>query len=138
MTTTHAERLARASAILKRQPIIDGHNDLPWVAREVADYDLETLNLHDTADLTHTDLRRLRAGHVGAQFWSVWVPTDLADDGALVATLEQIDFVHQMIAAYPDDFRLAVTADDVLVAQQEGRIACLIGAEGGHSIGNSL
>lgn len=138
MTTTHADRLARASAILKRQPIIDGHNDLPWVAREVADYDLETLDLHDTADLTHTDLRRLRAGHVGAQFWSVWVPTDLADDGALVATLEQIDFVHQMIAAYPDDFRLAVTADDVLVAQEEGRIACLIGAEGGHSIGNSL
>lgn len=138
MTSTHAERLARASEILKRQPIIDGHNDLPWVAREVADYDLDALNLHDTADLTHTDLRRLRAGHVGAQFWSVWVPTDLADDGALVATLEQIDFVHQMIAAYPDDFRLAVTADDVLVAQDEGRIACLIGAEGGHSIGNSL
>ncbi|RYJ04967.1 MAG: membrane dipeptidase, partial [Actinomycetales bacterium] len=138
MTSTHAERLARASAILKRQPIIDGHNDLPWVAREVADYDLETLDLHDTADLTHTDLRRLRAGHVGAQFWSVWVPTDLADDGALVATLEQIDFVHQMIAAYPGDFRLAVTAEDVVAAQEEGRIACLIGAEGGHSIGNSL
>lgn len=138
MTSTHAERLARASAILQRQPIIDGHNDLPWVAREVADYDLETLDLHDTADLTHTDLRRLRAGHVGAQFWSVWVPTDLADDGALVATLEQIDFVHQMIAAYPGDFRLAVTADDVVAAQEEGRIACLIGAEGGHSIGNSL
>lgn len=138
MTDTPAERLTRASRILTRQPIIDGHNDLPWVAREVADYDLDALNLHDTADLTHTDVRRLRAGHVGAQFWSVWVPTDLADDGALVATLEQLDFVHQMIAAYPDDFVLAVTAEDVVTAQGQGRIACLIGAEGGHSIGNSL
>jgi membrane dipeptidase len=130
--------LDRALEILRRQPIVDGHNDLPWAAREVADYDLDVLNLHDTAEATHTDLRRLRAGHVGAQFWSVWVPTDLADDGALVATLEQIDFVHQMIAAYPDDLALAVAADDVVLAQSDGRIACLIGAEGGHSIGNSL
>ena len=130
--------LDRALQILRRQPIVDGHNDLPWAAREVADYDLDVLDLTDTANATHTDLRRLRAGHVGAQFWSVWVPTDLADDGALVATLEQIDFVHQMIAAYPDDLALAVDADDVVLAQSGGRIACLIGAEGGHSIGNSL
>jgi membrane dipeptidase len=125
-------------SILRRQPIIDGHNDLPWAAREAADYDLTVLDLNDTEDETHTDLRRLRAGHVGAQFWSVWVPPDLADDGALVATLEQIDFVHQMIAAYPDDFVLAVGADDITAAQATGRIACLIGAEGGHSIGGSL
>lgn len=128
----------RALSILQRQPIIDGHNDLPWAAREAADYDLTVLDLNDTSDTTHTDLRRLRAGRVGAQFWSVWVPTDLANDGALVATLEQIDFVHQMIAAYPDDFVLAVDADDILEAQKNGRIACLIGAEGGHSIGSSL
>ena len=133
-----AEHLDRAMSILRRQPIIDGHNDLPWAAREAADYDLTVLDLNDTEDETHTDLRRLRAGHVGAQFWSVWVPPDLADDGALVATLEQIDFVHQMIAAYPDDFVLAVGADDVTAAQATGRIACLIGAEGGHSIGGSL
>jgi membrane dipeptidase len=128
----------RATSILRRQPIIDGHNDLPWAAREAADYDLTVLDLNDTEDETHTDLRRLRAGHVGAQFWSVWVPPGLADDGALVATLEQIDFVHQMIAAYPDDFVLAVGADDITAAQATGRIACLIGAEGGHSIGGSL
>src|SRR5687767_12366443 len=125
-------------SILRRQPIIDGHNDLPWAARVAADYDLTVLDLNDTEDETHTDLRRLRAGHVGAQFWSVWVPPDLADDRALVATLEQIDFVHQMIASYPDDFVLAVGADDITAAQATGRIACLIGAEGGHSIGGSL
>jgi membrane dipeptidase len=133
--STHRDR---ALSILRRQPIIDGHNDLPWAAREAAGYDLSVLDLNDTADATHTDLKRLRAGQVGAQFWSVWVPTDLADDGALVATLEQIDFVHQMIAAYPDDFALAVSADDITAAWQSGRIACLIGAEGGHSIGGSL
>jgi membrane dipeptidase len=138
VTSDGAVHLARAMSILRRQPIIDGHNDLPWAAREAADYDLTVLDLNDTEDETHTDLRRLRAGHVGAQFWSVWVPPDLADDGALVATLEQIDFVHQMIAAYPDDFVLAVGADDIAAAQATGRIACLIGAEGGHSIGGSL
>ncbi len=138
MSPPDASQRARAEAILSRQPVIDGHNDLPWAAREVANYDLEMLDLRDTEDMTHTDLKRLRAGHVGAQFWSVWVPSDLADDGAVVATLEQIDFVHQMIATYPDDFALALGADDVDTAQANGRIACLIGAEGGHSIGSSL
>lgn len=138
MTSDGAQHRERAMSILQHQPIIDGHNDLPWAAREAADYDLTVLDLNDTADTTHTDLRRLRAGQVGAQFWSVWVPPDLADDGALVATLEQIDFVHEMIAAYPEDFVLALGADDITAAQASGRIACLIGAEGGHSIGGSL
>lgn len=129
------EARTRAESILARQPVIDGHNDLPWAARVTADVELDLI---DTADRTHTDVRRLRAGRVGAQFWSVFVPPELDMDGAVVATLEQIDFVHQMVDAHPDDFALAVDADGIAAAQSSGRIACLIGAEGGHSIGCSL
>ena len=119
----------RAETILRRRPVIDGHNDLPWAARMVADYDLDALDLADTADTTHTDVRRLRAGQVGAQFWSVWVPTTLGPEGAVVATLEQIDFVHRLVRRYPDRLALAHTAADVERAGREGRIASLLGAE---------
>lgn len=128
----------RAESILRRQGVVDGHNDLPWAARVAADYDLEALDLQDTAQVTHTDLRRLRAGRVGGQFWSVYVPAHLDADGAVVATLEQIDFVHQMVDAHPEDLVLVVDAAGIDAAQVSGRIACLIGAEGGHSIGGSL
>jgi membrane dipeptidase len=87
---------------------------------------------------THTDLPRLRRGGVGAQFWSVYVPGTLSGDAAVTTTLEQIDLVHRLIDAHPDDLELALTADDVDGAFSRGRIASLLGAEGGHSIANSL
>ncbi|MFC7586570.1 dipeptidase [Nonomuraea antimicrobica] len=128
----------RVETILRAAPIVDGHNDLPWAARVTCGYDLARLNLRDTAGATHTDLTRLRAGRVGAQFWSVYVPASLSGQDALAATLEQIDFVRQMAAAYPADLALAFGADDVAAARERGRIACLMGAEGGHSIACSL
>ena len=119
--------------------IFDGHNDLPWALREQVRYDLDRLDiaLDQTATL-HTDLPRLRAGDVGAQFWSVYVPCELTGDDAVSATLEQIDFVYRMVERYPDDLALARTADEVVAAKAGGRIASLMGAEGGHSINCSL
>ncbi|MER7754317.1 dipeptidase [Kitasatospora sp. NPDC097643] len=131
--------LDRARALLRTAPVVDGHNDLPWAMREQAGYDLGALDLAaDQSDRLHTDLARLAQGGVGAQFWSVYVPTRLAGDHAVSATLEQIDFVHALVERYPDRLRLARTADDIEAARAEGRIASLMGAEGGHSIDCSL
>ncbi|MFD7017881.1 dipeptidase [Streptomyces sp. NPDC059161] len=131
--------LDEARALLARHPVVDGHNDLPWALREKAGYDLDRCDLAtDLTGRTHTDLGRLRSGGVGAQFWSVYVRTDLAGDEAVSATLEQIDCVDQMLARYPGDLAPALTADDMEAARAEGRIASLKGAEGGHSINNSL
>ncbi|MFI9331592.1 dipeptidase [Kitasatospora sp. NPDC052868] len=131
--------LEQARAVLRDTPVVDGHNDLPWAMREQAGYDLDALDLAaDQRDRLHTDLARLAAGGVGAQFWSVYVPARLAGDHAVSATLEQIDFVRALVARYPDRFRLALTADDMAAARAEGRIASLMGAEGGHSIDCSL
>ncbi|MFD8753475.1 dipeptidase [Kitasatospora sp. NPDC059577] len=131
--------LDRARALLRTAPVVDGHNDLPWAMREQAGYDLGALDLAaDQSDRLHTDLARLAEGGVGAQFWSVYVPASLAGDHAVSATLEQIDFVHALVERYPDRLRLARTADDVEAARAEGRIASLMGAEGGHSIDCSL
>ncbi|MQS12532.1 membrane dipeptidase [Streptomyces kaniharaensis] len=131
--------LDRARALLRTAPVVDGHNDLPWAMREQAGYDLGALDLaRDQSDRLHTDLARLAEGGVGAQFWSVYVPTRLAGDHAVSATLEQIDFVHALAERYPDRLRLARTADDMETARAEGRIASLMGAEGGHSIDCSL
>lgn len=115
-------------------PIVDGHNDLPWALRELNGYDLEAYPLDRRQHETHTDLVRLREGGVGAQFWSVYVPCRLG----VTETLEQIDFVLRMIAHYPDQLALALTGDDVERAWQSGRVASLLGAEGGHSIDSSL
>ncbi|MEE1784263.1 dipeptidase [Streptomyces sp. SP17BM10] len=131
--------LDRARALLRTAPVVDGHNDLPWAMREQAGYDLGALDLAaDQSERLHTDLARLAQGGVGAQFWSVYVPTRLAGDHAVSATLEQVDFVHALVARYPDRLRLARTADDIEAARAEGRIASLMGAEGGHSIDCSL
>ncbi|WP_030416069.1 dipeptidase [Streptomyces sp. NRRL S-1448] len=128
-----------ARDLLSRWPVIDGHNDLPWALREQVRYDLDRRDLAtDQSATLHTDLPRLRAGGVGAQFWSVYVRADYAGDTAVSATLEQIDAVRQMVARHPDALRLAHTADDIEAARAEGRIASLMGAEGGHSINNSL
>ncbi|MGW3518133.1 dipeptidase [Streptomyces hydrogenans] len=134
-----AERLAEARALLAEAPVVDGHNDLPWALRQQCGYDLDLLDIAgDRSASLHTDLARLRAGGVGAQFWSVYVPGALAGDHAVSATLEQIDAVDRLVERYAADLAPARTADDVLKARAEGRIASLKGAEGGHSIDNSL
>jgi membrane dipeptidase len=130
--------LARARRLLAEHPVVDGHNDLPWAIREneasprdVAAYDLR----RRTAG--QTDLDRLRAGGVGGQFWSAYVPADL--EGAFARTqLEQIDIARRVIARYPDRMELATTAADVERAMKRRRVASLLGIEGGHAIENSL
>ena len=123
---------------LRRHPLIDGHNDLPWEARKQSGYDFDRLDLSQRLTTTHTDLPRLREGGVGAQFWSVYVPSTLSDGAAVIQTLEQVDAVHQMVARYGDQLGFARTADELEAVFASGRIASLMGAEGGHSIGCSL
>lgn len=123
--------------ITPAQPLlIDGHNDLPYACRQLAAGDWSALDLDGAP--THTDVPRLRQGGVGAQFWSVFVPGTLPVHEAVTQTFEQIDAVHRLLAARPDTFELARTADDVERIHTAGRIASLIGAEGGHSIASSL
>jgi membrane dipeptidase len=121
---------------LSAMPVIDGHNDLPMQLRARAGYDVGGLAAGRPE--FHTDIPRLRAGGVGAQFWSVYVPSDLPEPAAVVATMEQIDAVYRMAAAYPADLVMAFTADDVERALAAGKIASLIGIEGGHSLATSL
>ena len=130
--------LEQARTLLAEHPLIDGHNDLAWEVREQVGYDFDRLDIAQVLATTNTDLPRLRSGGVGAQFWSVFVPSTLQGDTAVVATLEQVDAVHQMIDRYRGDLVLARTADEVEAATASGRIASLLGAEGGHSIGCSL
>lgn len=126
------------SSVLATHPVWDGHNDLPWAMRDLVGHDGDRLDLAVRGDRTHTDLPRLREGGVGAQFWSVFVPARLAGDAAVVATLEQVDSVHAMTTRYAARLALALDVAGVDRAVASGRIASLIGAEGGHSIGCSL
>ncbi len=132
----------RIQALLREHGVIDGHNDLLWAARTKVDYDFDRLDLLDSDVCrgfgTHTDLPRLRAGGVGAQFWSVFVPATLPGDQAVTATLEQIDAAHRMIERYAAQLALATSVADVERAWSEGRVASLLGAEGGHQINESL
>ena len=117
--------------------LIDGHNDLAWALRQCYDADLEAVDLTAVAPGLHTDLKRLEAGGVTGQFWSVYVPQELfAGPAAVAATLEQIDLVHRLVARHPDRMVLATTADEVEASG--GRIASLLGMEGGHCIDGSL
>lgn len=134
------EEVARAA--LATVPLIDGHNDTPEQLRalfnnDFSRFDLETLPAESVAK-THTSLPKLRAGGIGAQFWSVWVDPALPRHEAVTQTLEQIDTVERMVARYPASLMRARSADDIELARQRGQIASLIGMEGGHSIGNSL
>jgi membrane dipeptidase len=129
--------------MLRRFPLIDGHNDLPWALRgrteeKGGDLNQVVFGLESPAAGLHTDLPRLAAGGIGAQFWSVYVPASLAGDAAVTAVLEQIDLARRMIACYPESFGLALTADDVERVFASGRVASLLGAEGGHAIAGSL
>ncbi len=131
--------LSRVTELLGAHPLIDGHNDLPWAARKLAGYDFDALDIAgDTSGRTHTDLPRLAAGCVGGQFWSVYVPATLAGDHAVSATLEQIDAVLAMVDRYADRLGLARSAAEVERVFASGRVASLMGAEGGHSINCSL
>ncbi|MDX6339283.1 MAG: rane dipeptidase [Streptosporangiaceae bacterium] len=129
---------SRARGLLARVPLLDGHNDLPWALREAGCAGLDGTDLSQRVSFTQTDLPRLAAGGVGAQFWSVYVPSTLAGESAVAATLEQIDLVRRMIQLYPGELGLALTADDVQRVFAAGRIASLLGAEGGHSIASSM
>jgi membrane dipeptidase len=131
--------LARAMALHKQVPLIDGHNDYPWALRQNnVERDLNKLDIRMPQPKLHTDIPRLRAGGVGGQFWSVYVPANMQGPAAVRATFEQIDVVHRMVRKYPDTFELALTAADVERIFKAGRISSLIGMEGGHSIDNSL
>jgi len=131
--------LERAKALHRQVPLIDGHNDFPWALREKSPArDLNVLDLTVSQPSIMTDIPRLRAGGVGGQFWSVYVPVSMQGDAAVTATLEQIDIVHRMVARYPGTFELALTASDVERAFKAGHIASMIGMEGGHSINESL
>jgi membrane dipeptidase len=129
------EEQLQARNLLRRFPLIDGHNDLPWALRERG---LDEVDLAAPVPGLHTDLPRLAAGGVGAQFWSVFVPSSLAGDTAVTAVLEQIDLARTMIARYPQALELALTAGDVERIFASGRVASLLGAEGGHAIAGSL
>ena len=139
---------ARVDRVLTETPVIDGHNDLPWGIRtdfgNVGNIDLsaDTSNLRGkTGDgdvHLMTDIPRARKGHLGAQFWSVWIPATTTGPEAVQMTLEQIDIVRTMVAKYPKDFEMASTAADIQRIEKSGRIASLIGVEGGHQINNSL
>jgi len=148
--SSDAALTARVDHVLARVPLIDGHNDLPWEIRErfgnAAGVDLSasTANLPLTAQADEaqtalmTDIPRLRAGHVGAQFWSVWIPSTVTGPAAVKMTIEQIDLVRTMVARYPKDLQMAYSAEDIERAHAAGRIASLIGIEGGHQIDDSL
>src|SRR5215469_1870494 len=137
----------RIDRILAQTPLVDGHNDLPWEIRTRFASDLSRVDLsRSTLALPApagspplmTDIPRLRAGHVGAQFWSVFIPVEVTGPAAVQTTIEQIDIVKQMCARYPNDLAMAYTAADVTRAHKAGKIASLIGVEGGHQINNSL
>jgi membrane dipeptidase len=128
-----------AKAIQREALLIDGHNDLPWQYREKKDLSFQSIDIRRPQKALHTDIPRLREGGVGAQFWAAYVPASTRKDGSAVKmTLEQIDVIHRFVKAYPDDLEFARTADDIVRIHKAGKIASLIGVEGGHSIDNSL
>ena len=129
--------LERAREILAGAPLIDGHNDLPWVLRGAAGNDPEAVQVVAPAG-PDTDLDRLEAGFVGGQFWSVYVPSAIEPEEAVKYQLEQIDIARRMIAANPGKLALALSARDIETANADGRIASLLGIEGAHTIANSL
>ena len=131
--------LARARALHKQVPLIDGHNDYPWALRGLdPGRDLNTAEISKPVPKLMTDIPRLRQGGVGGQFWSVYVPSTMQGKEAVRATLEQIDIVHRMTKRWPETFEMAYTAADIERSYKAGRIGSLIGMEGGHSIDSSL
>jgi len=136
--------LQKAYDLLDRVPLIDGHNDFPHAVRVLIDNQLDRVNLTDVSNVpafvnyeeNHTDMRRLRLGHIGAQFWVAFTHCHHPD--VTVRILEQIDVIHRLIDAYPETLRLATNAKEIEEVMAAGRIASLIGVEGGHPMSNSL
>jgi len=141
----------RIDKLLAEHPVIDGHNDLPWEIRDRYNSDFSKVDLskdtfhlplpaNATPDIGSlmTDIPRIKAGHLGGQFWSVWIPVTVTGPAAVQMTIEQIDLVKRMAQQYPDNFAMAYTADDIERDFKAGKVASLIGIEGGHQIGNSL
>lgn len=119
--------------------VVDGHNDLPWRIREFHDSSFDKIDLTRPQPDLHTDIERLKIGGMGAQFWSAYVPiSTIADGGAARYGLEQIDLIRRMVDRYPDVFEMALSADDIVRIHRSGKIASLIGLEGGHAMENSL
>ena len=138
---------ATANAALEAAPVFDGHNDVPNQLRDRTQNQINAFDFEDTTDTgeghpegraLHTDLGRLKQGKVGAQFWSVYVPSNPDESEAVQEVIEQIDVTKRLIARYPEGLRFATTADQVERAVADGRVASLLGMEGGHSIGSSL
>jgi membrane dipeptidase len=131
--------LERARKLLRSTPLIDGHNDLPWTIREAANAPRDVA-AYDLRSRTpgHTDLARLKEGQVGAQFWSIYIPGEIKDSGYARVQLEEFDIARRVIARYPERLALALTADDIERSFKRGKIASLLGMEGGHAIENSL
>ena len=119
--------------------VFDGHNDLPWAIRTNGSSSFKKVDISKPQPRFHTDIDRLRKGNVGAQFWSVYVPSSTMKKGtSLTDTVQQIDLVKKMVERYPETFHLALSYEDILEARKAGKIASLIGIEGGHSIENSI
>jgi membrane dipeptidase len=139
MTRPPESDLDRAKRILSTTPLIDGHNDLPWAIREskTAPRDVDAYDLR-TRTAGHTDLERLRAGMVGGQFWSIYIPGEIKDSGFARVQMEQIDIARRLVERYPDRLMWALTASDMRRAHKEGKIGSVLGLEGGHAIENSL
>ena len=139
--TAQDVHLEKALRVLATTPLVDGHNDLPWAIRnsEAGPHDVEVPE-HDLRKETsfHTDLERLRAGGVGAQWWSVYIPFEAVEEGAAKVQLEQIDIALQIIDKYPEAMELATSVSDLESAFGRGRVASMLGMEGGHAIENSL
>ena len=133
---------ARVERVLRQAPVIDGHNDLAWELRDKQGGRVEATDLTRATDMLphpmQTDIARLRRGHVGAQFWSVYIPAETPGPRAVEMTLEEIDIVRRFVAANPQAFALATTAADIRRIEQSGRIASLMGVEGGHQIDGRL
>ncbi|MGD8698351.1 MAG: dipeptidase [Gemmatimonadales bacterium] len=139
--STEEERLAneRSPRALQRSgAVVDGHNDLPWRLRSEYGASFENFDLAQRHEEGHTDIPRLREGRVGGTFFAAYVPPEYEHRGALRLALEQIDLIYRMVAEYPSDLALARTANDVSRIVESGKIAALIGVEGGHTIENSL
>src|SRR5262249_40230864 len=126
--TEEALRIHRAAIL------VDGHNDLAWQFREKSDLGFQKIDITQPQPRLHTDIPRLRKGGVGAQFWSAYVSAKtMKDHTAVRETLEQIDVIHRMVRRYPETFEMAYTVDDIYRIHKDGKIASLIGVEGGHS-----
>lgn len=142
-----AQRMQLVATLLHETPLVDGHNDLPWnlrsfVHNEVGNFsfdsDLRQVSPWNSSRWSHTDLPRLRKGQVGAQFWAAYVPCGSQWKDAVAMTLEQVDVVRRLVSKYPSQLQMASSSHDIIEIHGRGRVACLVGVEGGHSLGNSM